>query len=301
MTRALAACLLALLMASAARADEPAKTDLAKTLDAIVAKFPGKICIGFKHLPSGETYFHNGDEVMRTASLCKLPVMVEVFYQVKEGKVKLSDPVTMSKRTMTDGSGILNYRFSEGATFPLIDAVKLMITVSDNTATNLVVDKIGIGSTWARMKTLGFPETAIHSLVGNRSTSIAMQRSVKYNLGSTTAREMVGLLEMLNQGKLVDEKSSKEMIAILRKCEDRTKFTANLPPGVVVAHKTGALPDVRTDAGLFFFPGGPVALCVLTDQNKDRSDRADSSGNAVCAQVARAVVDYFKAKYQPAK
>src|SRR5262249_3634141 len=100
---------------------------------------------------------------------------------------------------------------------------------SDNTATNLVLDKIGIGSTAKRMEALGLPNTKIHAKVFRRDTSVFPERSKQFGLGSTTAREMVTLLELLNEGKLVSPEASKEMIKILKKCEDREKMPRFLP------------------------------------------------------------------------
>src|SRR5438876_286279 len=102
----------------------------------------GKVAIAVKHLGTGASYFLNADEPMPTASLIKFPVMIEVYCQAAEGKVKLSDPVTLRKEDKVQGSGILTNHFSDGVTIPLRDAVRLMIAFSDNTATNLVLDKI---------------------------------------------------------------------------------------------------------------------------------------------------------------
>src|SRR5438552_19022622 len=88
------------------------------------------------------------------------------------------------------------------------------------------------------------------------------------------------------------------MIALLKMCEDKEKFPRYLPETVKVAHKTGSVDDARTDAGILFFPGGPVALCVLTAENQDHSWLIDNAGNLFCARVARAVHDYYRAKHE---
>jgi beta-lactamase class A len=257
----------------------------------------GTVAIAVKRLTTGESYYLNADEAKTTASLIKLPVMIETYYQVHEGKVKLTDPVTLRKADMVGGSGILNYHFSDGATFPLRDAVHLMIVYSDNTATNLVLDKIGIASTGERMEKLDLPNTKIHSKVSRRDTSIALERSKKYGLGSTTAREMIIVLERLHKNEFVSPEACKEMLDHLRKCEDKDKFPRFLPEKVVIAHKTGSLDAARTDAGLIYLSkDDPVAVCVLTSGNKDHSWRPDNAGNLLCAKVAKAVYDYFSEK-----
>jgi beta-lactamase class A len=258
----------------------------------------GKVAIAVKHLGTGESYYLNADEVRPTASLIKLAVMVEVYQQVAEDKVKLSDMVTLHKEDKVPGSGILTDHFSDGATFPLRDAVRLMIVFSDNTATNLVLDKIGIASTGQRMEAWGFPNTKINAKVFRGSTtSVSPERTKKYGLGSTTAREMIGLLEKLHQSKLVSPEACQEMLDHMKKCEDKDKFPRFLPAGTVVAHKTGSLNEARTDAGILYLKsGGPVAVCVLTNDNADHTWRPDNAGNLLCAKVAKEVADYFNSK-----
>src|SRR5262245_43449449 len=90
----------------------------------------GKVAIAVKHLGTGEGYYLNADEPMPTASLIKLAVMAEVYFQAAEGKLKLTDPVTLRKEDKVPGSGVLTNLFSDGVSFPLVDAVRLMIAVS---------------------------------------------------------------------------------------------------------------------------------------------------------------------------
>jgi beta-lactamase class A len=107
---------------------------------------------------------------------------------------------------------------------------------------------------------------------------------------------MIGLLEKLHKGEAVSPEASKAMLAHLKKCDDKDKFTRLLPAGTVVAHKPGAVNDARTDAGIIYTPGGPVAVCVLTNKNEDQSWRVDNAGNVLCAKVAERVYEYFASK-----
>jgi beta-lactamase class A len=267
---------------------------LADRITPLAKAHRGKVAIAVKHLDNGESFYLNADEVMPTASLIKFPVMIEVYQQVAEGMLKLSDHVLLREKDKVPGSGILTYHFSDGATFPLKDAVRLMIVFSDNTATNLVLDRVGIASTGLRMEAWGFPNTKIHAKVFRGSTtSIFPDRTKKYGLGSTTAREMLGLFEKLHQDKLVSPQACKEMIGHLKKCDDKEKFKRFLPEKTEVAHKTGTTSEVRTDAGIIYLPGGPVAVCVLTADNEDKSWRSDNAGNVLCGKVAKEVYDYF--------
>ena len=271
----------------------PADDALEARLRPLIDAHKGEVAIAVKHLKTGETFRHRADEPMPTASLIKLPVMVEVYQQAHEGKLKLTDPITLQKEDKVPGSGILTAHFSDGASFPLVDAVRLMIAFSDNTATNLVVDKIGLPATAARMETLGFPNTKLHSKVYKRETSVFPERSEKFGLGSTTASEMIGLLEQLHAEKLVSPEASKAMLEHLTQCDDKEKFPRLLPAGTVIAYKTGSVTEARTDAGIICSPSGPIAVCVLTAKNEDKSWTAENAGNRLCATVAREVFSHF--------
>jgi beta-lactamase class A len=270
---------------------------LAKRLRSLAKAHKGKVAIAVKHLQSGESFFLNADQVMPTASLIKLPVMIEVYQQAAEGKIKLTDMVTLRDKDKVPGSGILTYHFSEGATFSIRDATRLMIAYSDNTATNLLLAKIGIAATAKRMEAWSFPNTKLHAMVfKGDTTSVFPERTKKYGLGSTTAKEMVGILEKLHQGKLVSPAACKDMIEHLKNCQDKEKIKRFLPAKTVVAHKTGAVAGVRTDAGILYLHAGPVALCILTADNADTRWEPDNAGNLLCGRVAKEVFDYFQPK-----
>jgi beta-lactamase class A len=269
-------------------------SSLESRLAPLAKEHKGKVAIAVKNLSTGESYALNADEVMPTASLIKLAVMAEVYQQAKDAKINLGETVTLRKEDKVQGSGILTDHFSDGATFSLRDAVRLMIVFSDNTATNLVLDRIGVEATGKRMKEWGFPNTKIYAKVFKaNTTTIDQEKSKKFGLGSTTANEMIGLLEKLQTGKLVDGAACGEMIEHLKKCEDKDKFTRLLPDNAIVAHKTGSVNDVRTDAGIIYTSGGPVVVCVLTSENEDQRWKPDNAGNVLCAKVAQAVYEHF--------
>src|SRR5262245_28259378 len=286
----------ALFLGLSTPAAEPIAAPPTDRIEQLAAAHKGKAAIAFKHLGTGATYFRNADDVMPTASLIKLPIMADVYAQAKEGKVKLDDMLTLTKDEMVQGSGILTDHFSPGAQFSLRDAVRLMIVYSDNTATNLVLQKVGIKPVNEFTASLGLKETRINAKVFKGSTtSVDPARTKQYGLGSTTAREMLTLLELLHKNELVSADASKAMIEHLKKCDDKDKFPRFLPKGATVAHKTGSVNNSRTDAGLIFFKEGPIALVVLTSQNQDKSWTPDNAGNKLCADIARAVVEHYQA------
>ncbi|MDB5307645.1 MAG: per1 [Gemmataceae bacterium] len=274
--------------------------DLETRITALAKDHKGKVAVAVKHLTTGDEFYLNADEVMPTASLIKLPIMVETYWQAAEGKVKFDATLTLTKEDKVPGSGVLTQHFSDGATFPLRDAVRLMIAFSDNTATNLVLDKIGIPATNVRMETLGLKNTRINAKVFKGSTtSVDPDRTKKYGLGSTTAREMVRVLELIDAGKVASPEACKEMVAHLKKCEDKDMFRRFLPPAVELAHKTGAVNNARTDAGIIYLKSGksgPVALCVLTNENEDQRWAVDNAGQVLLAKIAKEVHDHFAEK-----
>lgn len=278
------------------RADDAKKTTLEDRLRPLIKAHKGDVAIAVKHLGTGESFAHRADEPMPTASLIKLAVMVEAYRQAEAKRLDLKDPVTLKESDKVPGSGILTYHFSPGASFPLRDAVRLMIAFSDNTATNLVLDRIGVASTGETMESLGYPNTKIYAKVFKRKeSSIDLEKSGRFGLGSTTASEMVRLCEALHEGELVSRSACDAMLDHLRACDDKDKFPRFLPHGTKIAFKTGSVDDIRTAAGILDTTSGPVALCVLTEHNDDHRYDPDNAGNRLCADVARAVFDHFDA------
>jgi beta-lactamase class A len=270
---------------------------LAEKLMPLVEAHAGKVAIAVKQLNSGESFAHEADRPMPTASLIKLPVMVEAYRQAAEGKVELAELLPLREEDKVPGSGILTTHFSAGLQLPLRDAVRLMMAYSDNTATNLVVTKVGLANVNANMESLELLHTKIHSLVYRRDTSILPERSKEFGLGSTSASDMVRLLELLWNGKLADEAATKAMLAHLKACEDK-RLSRHLPGKIAVYQKTGSVNAVRTVAGILDPTSGPVAICVLTSDNKDQRWTADNAGEVLCAKVGQIVFEHFQAAGQ---
>jgi beta-lactamase class A len=289
--------IVAVVLTLALAALTPARADSGDSLEArlrpLIDGFKGKTAIVVKHLDSGETFAWNADEPMPTASLIKFPVMIEAYRQAGEKKVDLGKMLTLKKADKVPGSGILTDHFSDGVTLPLLDAIHLMIVYSDNTATNLVLDEIGIPSTAKTMESMGYPNTKIHSKTFRRDTSAFPERSKQFGLGSTTAMEMLRLAEALHKKELVSKEASEAMLKHMLACDDKDKFPRFLPEGTKVAFKTGSVGGTRTAAGILYTRRGPVALSVLTDKHEDGRYVPDNAGNRFCADVAKAVYDYY--------
>ncbi len=290
--------LAAILTAISVSAAEPAPPDmpltaLADAIDPLIKKHEGDVSVMIRHLTTGATYTHQPDEAMPTASLIKFPVMLTAYQQAAAGKLDLQKPVTYREEDKVPGSGILGPQFTPGVSFPLRDAVRLMMAYSDNIATNLVLKELELPTTNAQMEAWECPNTKVHAFVFRGSTSIAPDRSKKYGLGSTTAREMVRLLEKLHRGECGSEEQTKQMLDHLRAIESNARLAKFLPAGTKVAMKTGSVNAVRTVAGIVESPSGPFAICVLTNNNKDQRWTDDNVGQILSAEIAREAYRVF--------
>jgi beta-lactamase class A len=262
----------------------------------------GKITIAVKHLETGESYVRNGDEVLQTASLIKIAVMAATYHQADEKKLDLTTMLTLKKDDKVQGAGVLTDHFSDGASFSIRDAIRLMIRYSDNTATNMVIDQSGLKiiNEWTESK--GLHETRINGKVfKGAATTLDPERLKKYQLGSTSANETITLLEMIHKGTAAKPDSCQAMIAHLKANDDKLMLLRDLPENFVAAHKTGATNKVRTDAGIFYFPDAsdkkkthPVAVCVLTNENEDVRWIKDNDAELTVAKIGLAVYQYFK-------
>lgn len=258
----------------------------------LIQSHEGRVAVSIKNLKTGTGFQHRPDAIMPTASLIKVAVMVESYRQAAAGELELTAAVELREEDKVPGSGILTPHFSAGTRISLRDAIQLMMAYSDNTATNLVLRAVGLKKTCATMKSLGLPETRINAFVFRRETSIDLERSRTYGLGSTTAREMLQLLRLMHQGELVSPQASQQMLEHMRACQDDTKLAAALPADAVIAHKGGSVSGVRCDAGIIESPAGPIAVCVLTADNADRS-WSENTAERLCARIARRTFDHF--------
>ena len=274
--------------APAARADTAA---LRRALDSLADAHRGVVGYAVHNLDTGERLQRRGDETFPTASLVKVPILVTLFDLVEQGLLSLDDPLTVLRIDKVPGSGVLQ-RLHDGARITVGDAAWLMIIVSDNTATNLLLDRVGIRRVWDKMEALGLPHTKVHSKTFLRATSVAMDSSAKYGLGVTTPLEMARLFALLAEGKAVSPRADSAMLAILEHTEDDALLQRELA-GVRAAHKTGATDEVRTECSLWHLPARVVG-CVLTKQNADTRWVMDSEPQRLMARLGAAIAGAWR-------
>ena len=267
-----------------ARADTAA---LRRTLDSIADAHHGVVGYVVRNVDTGELLARRGGETFPTASLVKVPVLVTVYDLVARGELTLADPLTVLKIDQVGGSGVLQHVHS-GLGLTVGDAAWLMTTLSDNTATNLLLDRVIVRRVWEKMEALGLPHTKVHSKVGHRISSVAMDSSVKYGLGVTTPAELARLFELLARGRAVSPSADSAMLGILEHNQDELML-ARYRGEARFAHKTGAVDRSRGDCGLFYLQSRVVA-CVLTTANADTSYAPDAEPHLTIARMGRAVV-----------
>lgn len=246
-----------------------------KTLDekvqSAIKDFSGKVWIYAKNLDTGKDYALRADEQVRTASTIKTAIMAETFRQVEGGKLKWTDELVLTKENKKGGSGIL-FEFSDNTKIDLKTAVHLMIVVSDNTATNLVLDKVGADNVNDFMDSLGLKQTRSLRKVfgGGESKALLNDEKLKaFGLGVSTPKDMVKLLEMIENGKLISKAASAEMLEILKRQQLKDGIGRGLSDNVSSASKSGALDKLRSDVGIIYTSRGRIAMAITTDDMPD--------------------------------
>ncbi|MEX2151838.1 MAG: serine hydrolase [Gemmatimonadaceae bacterium] len=277
-----------------ARADTSA---LHRTLDSLARGHRGIVGYTVHNIDTGERLELRGDETFPTASLIKVPVLVTLFDLVEKGDIALDDRITVLKIDKVPGSGQLQF-LHDGLEITVRDAAWLMTTISDNTATNLLLDKVAIRRVWQKMEALGLPHSKIHSKSFLRMTSVAMDSSVKYGLGVTTPNEMARLFELLANGKAVSAGADSAMLDILAHNTDGESMQ-RFVEGVPASRKTGANDSMRTECALFRLQSRVVA-CVLTKENQDQRWVVDNEAQLTMGKMGLAIVSSWpKAEVKP--
>ena len=293
MNRAYIGLLLLCLSRATVFGQTPVDSQLKNAIEGLLRSHRGEVGLAVRSLNDGIHYAYNADEPMPTASLIKLPLMITAYRMVDKEVLDPSKVIELKEADKVPGSGILTDHFSSGIELPLRDYLRLMIRYSDNTATNIVAEQVGLRATADTMLALGFPETKMHSKVFRRDTSIFPERSQQFGIGSTTANEMVDLLLQWEAGKLASAASNRSMKDHLLSCDDKSKIAARLPATVQFAHKSGAIANCRTDAGILYTSTGPVAVCFLSNKNKDQSWTDENEANVLAAKIGAAIADRF--------
>ncbi len=261
-------------------------TALRHTLDSISDAHHGVVGYAIVNLDTGERLSRRGDEPFPTASLIKVPIAVALMEQVKAGQLSLDDRVTVLRIEKVPGAGILQF-MHDGAEITIHDAAWLMLTLSDNTATNLLLSRVEMRRVWDAMEKRGLPRTKVHSKVFLRLASVAPDSSVKYGLGVTTPNEMARLFALLADGKAVSPAADSVVMDMLDHNDDG-QLLQRYVDGIRAPHKTGATDEVRTECAVFYLQSR-VVTCAFTRENADQRWVIDSEAQRTMAELGRAV------------
>lgn len=260
---------------------------LRHALDSISDAHHGIVGYALSNLETGERITRRGEEPFPTASLIKVPIAVALMEQVAAGQLSLDDRITVLRIEKVPGAGILQF-LHDGAEITIRDAAWLMLTLSDNTATNLLLSRVEMRRVWDAMEKRGLMRTKVHSKVFLRLASVAPDSSVKYGLGVSTPNEMTSLFTLLANGMAVTPAADSVVMDMLDHNEDG-QLLQRFVDGVRAPHKTGATDAVRSECTVFFLQSR-VVMCVFTRENVDQRWLIDSEPQRTMAELGRAVV-----------
>ena len=292
------------------------ETELIRALDALSAKSS----LHAKHLPTGREIAIRADEPMNTLSVIKIPIMVLAFRDAEAGKLDLDERYTLRPEDRRRGSGLLQ-TFAPGLSPTYRDLVTQMIVTSDNSATDLLIARLGLDRVNSLLEEARFKETRLLRTTGDLFRRVweledpkngalspaevfdrgfpsddgAFERSFTFEgdpkewLGSTTARETSRLLEQIHAGEIASRASCDEMIAILRRQFYSSRLPRFLPDGVEAAHKTGDWPPIAgNDVGILFHPGGPTIVSIYVNQNRADFNEVEETHGEIARKLVEA-------------
>ena len=300
-TRILAVCFL--FSGILLRAQEDVALDT--KLQAIAAAHHGRVTLFARNLRTGQTAAIAPDELVKTASVIKLGILLDAAEQIRSSKAALDEKLVLEKRNQVAGSGVLTVLDTPLA-LTLKDTLTLMVVVSDNTATNMAIDRLGLAHINATIRAAGLKDTYLYKKVFVPPSGPMPEDQPKFGLGKTTAREMAGLMERIATCRLSldggpalpgDGKICGAMLHMLRSQQDRNSLPRYLETldtgehGSAIANKTGALDAVRNDVALIATKAGPVVIAAFTQENADQRWTGDNEAEQTLGKLAKAIVD----------
>lgn len=277
----------------------PAYADaLDSRLGAVIARVPGQVSLYARNLDTGREIGVRADERVRTASTIKLPIACALAREVAAGRARWDERLAVRAESKVSGSGVLSELTSD-ETVSLRDAMTLMIIVSDNTATNLILDRIGADAVNDYMDELGLVHTRSMRKIRGDGTQLKPAQgwsragrepgNERFGIGASTPREMVRLLERLERGEVVDRASSNLLLDVLKRQQYKDgigRRAGDLP----VASKSGALDALRSDVGIVYTPQGRIAMAITIDGLPDIDYSPDNIAQQAIWQMSQLLI-----------
>ena len=292
-----------------------AESSVMSAIEDFTAQIDGIVGVAAKHLETGERVSHNAEAVFFTASTLKVPLLVELYRQVDAGIIDVNQHIDLADALRVPGSGVLK-ELSSGLQPTVHDLAVLMIIISDNTATDILYNRVGGDNINNTMRQLGLTHTHIpmpcrellYSITGldvenpAHTYQLASDRLKKGEFvleddgfseeksDVSSPNDMCRLLELIYDGDILSSQSREAVLDILKRQQLSTVIPYALPPGTVVAHKTGSYHSVRCDVGIVFAPTGPYTVAIMARQIT-AGDRL--SVDASLAAISKAIYDEF--------
>ena len=280
-------------------------SQLDQQLHAIAAAHHGKLAVYAHNLRTGQTTSLSPDLPVKTASTIKLGILLDAAEQIRAGKAALAEKLVLNHDNQVEGSGVLA-QLNTPLALTLQDTLTLMVILSDNTATNMAIDRLGLTHIDATLRSAGLKQTWLYKKVYVPPSGPMPADQPQFGLGKTTPREMAAIMETIAECHLALDGSAAlpgdgplcgTFLHMLRNQQDRDslpRFIESLDTsehGSAIANKTGALDQVRNDVALISTKAGPVVIAAFTFENADQRWNGDNEGEITLAKVAKAVID----------
>jgi len=242
---------------------------LEATIGAVDHNLDGVLGVAIVDLTTGQKYFLHADEVLPTASSIKIAILAELYRQAQQGKIKLDDLYTLQSSDLVSGSGIAGALTPGMTRLTIRDVAALMISVSDNSATNIIIDRVGMENVNALLDSLGLTHTRL------RRKMMDVKAAAEGRENIATPREMVQLLENLYRGRVLNKQMTDDFFALLS-VHKESYIPRELPEDLRIANKPGELEGVRNDSGIVFTGNRPFAISVMTTYLRREKDGGDA-------------------------
>lgn len=272
---------------------------LADRMAGLTREFDGTVSLYARNLDTGREFGVHPDRRVRTASTIKLPILCAVAAEVAAGRTSWDERLTLRAEDKVSGTGVLA-ELSPGTALPLRDLAALMIVVSDNTATNLVLDRITADRVNAYLERIGLEATRVLRKIRGDVAPLAdaagwsraglEEQNKGFGIGVSTPREMVRLLDMLEQGLVVSPDASQEILRTLGRQQYKDGI-GRLASPLRVASKGGALDALRSDVGIVHTPGGRLAMAITVDGMPTVDYSPENAGNKLIWDISRTLID----------
>ena len=273
-----------------------------RELEAIGSEYGVTVGVAAKDMNTGESVFYHADSLFPTASVIKLPVLVELFNRFHDGRLSPLQPMMLHDSLRKPGSGVLQF-LQSGQTLKLIDIATLMIILSDNTATNYVIDQFAsdheqkLEAVNSRMRSLGLEHTKLLNRLYSPETKKKTVEARRFGIGVSCPRDMVLLLEKLVKGDVIGPRASDSIIAIMRNqfyLEGAPRWLPFMEDTTLwVANKTGSLDDRKIDVGIVGSARGKYVYVIFCDRSKDLGEQMDNKATLAIAKISRRIYDRF--------